>query len=132
MAYVDKLIEAAQRFPGHTIHVTAGEQVALVSGVDRRPMSNQALAAGQVTALLQEILPDDQRAAFAVEICAKVARRFAVCPCAARRPALTPTPPAHQLRRQHHPKRPSLCHPLTKGLKKATQRATQLRPGPIP
>ena len=43
MAYVDKLIEAAQRFPGHSIHVVAGEQVSLVSGEDRRPMSNQAL-----------------------------------------------------------------------------------------
>jgi twitching motility protein PilT len=64
MAYVDKLIEAAQGFPGHTIRLAPGEQVSLISGDERRPMSSQPLAANQITALLQEILPESERQRF--------------------------------------------------------------------
>jgi len=64
MAYVDKLIEAAQGFPGHTIRLAPGEQVSLISGDERRPMSNQPLVANQITALLREILPESERQLF--------------------------------------------------------------------
>ena len=55
MAYVDKLIEAARGFPGHTIRLAPGEQVSLISGDERRPMSSQPLVANQIAALLREI-----------------------------------------------------------------------------
>jgi twitching motility protein PilT len=64
MAYVDKLIEAARGFPGHTIRLAPGEQVSLVRGDERRPMSSQPLAANQIHALFQEILSDEQKQQF--------------------------------------------------------------------
>lgn len=67
MAYVDKLIEAAQGFPGHTIRLAPGEQVCLISGDERRPMSSQPLVANQITALLREILPESERQLFESE-----------------------------------------------------------------